>query len=188
MLKRIAFLAFPGMTLLDLVGAYDSLRRVAPMGIDRGVRHRIIGTKATIEDETGFTIVPDSVYENLRDYDLLYVPGGLGTRRLVHDEQLMDYLKSFKEGRPIVSVCTGSLLLGAAGHLKGRRATTHHLAFDELEPYCKEVVRDQRIVEDGHVTTGGGVATALDLGLHLVERYWGAEARERIAGTMAYRS
>jgi len=187
MVRRIAFLVFPGLTLLDLVGAYDALRRIAPMRIDPAVTHRIIGTKSMLEDETGLTIVPDGVYEDLGGFDLLFVPGGLGTRRLMHDERCLEYLRGWKGGRPLVSVCTGALLLGAAGHLKGRRATTHQGALDVLEPLCKEVVADERIVEDGHVTTAGGVTSSLDLGLHLVERYWGAEARERVADTMEYR-
>lgn len=187
MIARIAFLAFPGLTLLDLVGAYDSLRRVTPMGIDPGVSVRVIGTKTTIVDDTGFAIVPDAVYEDLRAYDLLVVPGGSGTRAMMGDGQLIDYLKTWKGGRPIASVCTGALLLGAAGHLKGKRATTHHLALDALKPFCAEVVADRRIVEDGLVTTAGGVASSLDLGLFLVERWWGEQARERVADVMAYR-
>jgi cyclohexyl-isocyanide hydratase len=187
-IKRIALLAFPGLTFLDLIGVYDSLRRIAPMGIDPEVSVRVIGTKASIEDESGTTLVPDAVYEPLRPYDLLFVPGGAGTRRLMRDAQLLDYLKTWDKGRPVASVCTGSLLLGAAGFLKGKRATTHHLALEELAPFCREVVRDQRIVEDGLVTTAGGVSSSLDLGLHLVERWWNAEARERIAAVMEYRA
>ncbi len=187
--RRVALLAFPGLTALDLVGVYDALRRIAPMGIDRGAAVRIIGTHGTIQGETGLTLAPDGVYEPLKDYDLLVVPGGLGTRRLVHDAQAMDYLRSWgggARGRPIASVCTGALLLGAAGFLKGRRATTHHLAYDELAPHCREVVRGDRIVEDGPVTTAAGVASALDLGLHLVERHWGPEARARVSAVMEY--
>lgn len=187
MIARIAFLAFPGLTLLDLVGAYDALRRVAPMGIDPGVSVRVIGTKTTIVDDTGVAIVPDAVYEDLRSYDLLVVPGGSGTRAMMGDTQLIEYLKSWKGGRPIASVCTGALLLGASGHLKGKRATTHHLALDALQPFCAEVVADRRIVEDGLVTTAGGVTSSLDLGLFLVERWWGGQARERVADVMAYR-
>ncbi len=186
MVRRIAFLAFPGITLLDLVGAYDALRRVALMGIDRSVTHRIIGTKAVLEDETGFVIHPDAVYEDLRSVDLLVVPGGLGTRRLMHDEHFIDYLKSYGRSRPVASVCTGSLLLGRAGYLKGKRATTHHGAFEDLAPFCREVVRDSRVVDEGMVVTAGGVSSALDLGLYLVESYWGLEARERIAQVMEY--
>jgi cyclohexyl-isocyanide hydratase len=105
----------------------------------------------------------------------------------MHDAAFLDYLRSWGKSKPLVSVCTGSLVLGAAGYLKGKRATTHHLAFDLLAPLCKEVVTDERIVEDGHVTTAGGVTSALDLGLHLVERYWGDEARARVAEVMEYR-
>lgn len=187
MVERIAFLAFPGLTLLDLVGAYDALHRVPLMGIDPRVTHRVIGTKVALEDETGFAFHPDGVYEDLKGFDLLVVPGGPGTRRLMHDGAFLEYLRSWGKSRPIASVCTGSLLLGRAGFLKGRRATTHAGAFDLLEPLCKEVVRDERIVDEGTVVTAGGVASSLDLGLYLVERLWGAEARERVAGVMEYR-
>ncbi|MDQ6751044.1 MAG: DJ-1/PfpI family protein [Actinomycetota bacterium] len=186
LVKRIAFLAFPGMTLLDLVGAYDALRRVAPMGIDPEVSCRIVGTKQTIEDETGTTLVPDGVYEDLKRFDLLYVPGGQGTRRLIRDERFLEYLASWPASRPLASVCTGSLLLGAAGHLKGKRATTHHLALELLQPLCKEVITDRRIVPEGQVVSAAGVASALDLGLYLVEWLWGEEARVRIAAVMEY--
>jgi cyclohexyl-isocyanide hydratase len=186
LVRRIAFLAFPGMTLLDLVGGYDALRRVAPMGIDPQVTCRIVGTKQSIEDETGTTFLPDGVYEDLKSFDLLYVPGGQGTRRLMHDERFLEYLKSWPSSRPLASVCTGALLLGAAGKLKGKRATTHHLAVELLEPLCKEVVLDQRIVTEGQVVTAGGVASALDLGLYLVDWLWGEAARARIATVMEY--
>lgn len=184
MVKRVAFLAFPGLTLLDLVGGLDALRRLAPMGIDRTVTHRIIGTHATVVDDTGATLVPDAVYEDLRDVDLLYVPGGPGTRRMMHDEQCVEYVNSFGSGRPIVGASTGALLLAAAGHLKGKRATTHPGAAELLAPMCKEVVAGAPIVEDGNMTTGAGGVGSLDLGLWIVERWWGAEARAQVAQAM----
>ena len=186
-IKRIAFLVFPQMTFLDLVGAYDALRRIAMMGIDPEVTHRIIGTDADVVDETGLTVKPDSVYEDLAPFDLLYVPGGIGTRRLMHDERLIAYLKTWPADKALASVCTGALLIGRAGYLEGRRATTHHRAYDLLRPYCREVVTDQRIVDEGRVVTAGGVSSSLDLGLYLVERHWGAPAREQIAAQMEYR-
>ncbi len=188
MITRIAFLIFPGLTTLDFVGGYDSLRRIASMGVDPNVRHRIIGTEREIVDESGLTIVPDSVYEDLAPFDLLYVPGGLGTRRLMNDRRLLDYLRSWGHERSLASVCTGALLLGAAGYLAGKPATTHHQAYDLLRPLCGEVVTDQRIVDAGQVVTAGGVTSALDLGLYLVEKFWGTPAREKIAGQMAYRA
>ena len=186
--KKIAFLVFPRLTFLDFVGAYDSLRRVATMSIDPTVTHRIIGTEPRIVDETGLVMTPDAVYESLASFDLLYVPGGFGTRALVNDARLIDYLKTWGDERPLASVCTGALLLGRAGFLRDKRATTHHSAWELLRPLCREVVTDRRIVDEGQVVTAGGVASALDLGLYLVERFWGVAARQTIAAQMEYRA
>ena len=186
--RRIAFLIFPRLTFLDFIGGYDALRRVAGMGIDRGVSHRIIGTEPSIVDDSGLSITPDGVYEDLAPYDLLYVPGGFGTRSLMNDARFIDYLKTWGTERPAASVCTGALLLGRAGYLAGKRATTHHNAYDDLRPFCGEVVTDRRVVDEGQVVTAGGVSSSLDLGLYLVEKYWGAGARTTIAAQMAYRA
>jgi transcriptional regulator GlxA family with amidase domain len=184
-IKRIAFLVFPRLTLMDFVGGYDALRRVSRMGIDRAVVHRLIGTEAPLTDDSGFVIRPDGVYEDLEPYDLLYVPGGHGVRELLEDERAIAYLRSWGATKPIASVCTGSLLLGAAGHLTRVRATTHHTALEELAPYCREVVRE-RIVDEGRVVTAAGVTSSLDLGVHLVRKFWGEEAAAKIAAQMEY--
>ena len=187
MIKNIAFLIFPRMTFLDLIGGYDALRRVASMGIDSEVKHRIIGTEAEVADDSGLVVKADSVYEDLSGFDLLYVPGGVGTRLLASDPACVDYLRTWGSTRPMASVCTGALLLGAAGYLQGRRATTHHNAYDLLRPLCREVVTNRRVVDEGRVVTAGGVSSSLDLGLYLVEKYWGIDARVRIANQMEYR-
>ena len=186
--KRIAFLVFPRLTFLDFVGGYDALRRVAGMGIDPAVTHRIIGTEASIVDDSGLRVTPDGVYEDLAAFDLLYVPGGFGTRVLMEDGRFVEYLKTWGPERPLASVCSGALLLGRAGYLAGKRATTHHNAYDTLRPFCREVVSNRRIVDEGQVVTAGGVSSSLDLGLYLVEKYWGTDARKTIAAQMAYRA
>jgi transcriptional regulator GlxA family with amidase domain len=183
--KRIAFFVFPRLTLMDLVGGYDALRRVARMGIDRTVTHRIVGTEPELADDSGFVLRPDDVYEDLEPYDLLYVPGGVGVHALLEDARALEYLASWGPEKPIASVATGSLLLGAAGHLTGLRATTHHDALEQLAPYCVEVSRD-RIVDEGRVVTAGGATRALDLGIHLVRKLWGAEAAFAVARQMEY--
>lgn len=185
-IKRIAFFVFPRLTLIDLVGGYDALRRVARMGVDRTVTHRIIGTEPELTDDSGFVVRPDGVYEDLDPYDLLYVPGGHGARELLEDARCVEYLRGWGKEKPIASVCTGALLLGAAGHLEGLRATTHASALEDLAPYCAEVVRE-RIVDEGRVVTAGGVTSALDLGVHLVAKHWGPEAALTIARQMEYR-
>jgi transcriptional regulator GlxA family with amidase domain len=184
--RRIALLAFPRLTFLDLIGVYDALRRVTPMGIAPGVSVTLIGTELHVVDDTGLIVQAHKVYDNLAGYDLLFLPGGVGTRTLMHDARFLQYLATWGETRPVASVCTGSLLLGAAGYLKGLRATTHHNALDVLKPLCREVVADRRIVDEGRVVTAGGVASSLDLGLYLVEKYWGAGARTTIAAQMEY--
>jgi len=185
--RRIAFLVFPRVTFLDFVGAYDALRRLAAMAIDPAVTHRVIGTEAEIVDDTGLRIRPDSVYEDLAAFDLLYVPGGLGTIALMDDRRAIDYLATWGHERPLASVCSGALLLGQAGYLRDKRATTHHRTLDLLRPLCREVVTDRRVVDEGTVVTAGGVSSSLDLGLYLVEKFWGGEARVKIAAQMEYR-
>src|SRR5262249_13601961 len=98
------------------------------------------------------------------------------------------YLHGWGRERPLASVCTGSLLLGRAGHLAGLAATTHHAARELLRPFCREVVTERRVVDEGRVITAARVTCGLDLGLYLVERFWGADARAKIASQMAYRA
>jgi transcriptional regulator GlxA family with amidase domain len=179
-MKRIAFFVFPRLTLLDLVGVYDVLRR-APNAVPR-----LIGTAPDVTDESGVTLRADGVYEDLSAFDLLVVPGGFGTRPLLDDARCIAYLAGWGSERPLASVCTGALLIGKAGHLAGLRATTHHRSFDLLAPLCREVVRDARIVDEGRVVTAGGVTSAIDLGLHLVAKYWDGATRARIAEQIEY--
>jgi transcriptional regulator GlxA family with amidase domain len=186
--RRIALLAFPRLTFLDLIGVYDALRRLRPMEIDPGVSVKLVGTEKEIVDDSGLVVRADSVYEDLAGFDLLFLPGGLGTRPLMSDTRFIEYLKTWGDTRPLASVCTGSLLLGAAGYLRGLRATTHHRALADLRPLCREVVSDWRIVDEGRVITAGGVSSSLDLGLYLVEKWWGVTAREKIAAQMEYRA
>jgi cyclohexyl-isocyanide hydratase len=113
------------------------------------------------------------------------VPGGFGTRTLQHDDTFMRWIKTAANVPLKVSVCTGALILGAAGFLKGRRATTHPSAYQELEPYCATVVKE-RVVDEDCVITARGVSSSLDMGLHVVERLAGAAARARVAAQMDY--
>ncbi|MDB4970075.1 MAG: DJ/PfpI family protein [Myxococcales bacterium] len=177
---RVVFFAFDGLTLLDLVGAYDALRRV------QGVRITVLGTGPSHGDDGGLRIATDGVLGDLAPYDLLVVPGGLGTRPLQKNTRILEWLRSWGERRPVASVCTGSLLLGHAGFLRGLPATTHFSAYEELRPLCAEVVEDRRVVDAGRVITAGAVSSSLDLGLHLVERFFGSDERQRVSRAMAH--
>lgn len=182
---KAAFIIFEHMTALDLIGAYDPLTRLKSMRILPEFKWDFCSFTDEVNDDKGLRFFPDKVREPLGGYDLIFVPGGLGTRALQFDHGFINWLKTAGPVKLKVSVCTGALLMGAADFLVGRRATTHPSVFGELEPYCKTVI-DQRVVDDGDIITGGGVSTSIDLGLHLAERLAGKEARARIAKQMDY--
>lgn len=185
---KAALIVFDRMTYLDFVGFYDPMTRLKSMDIIPDFEWRICSNKKQVVDDrgaTGMTMIPDSVMEPLDSYDLLFVPGGEGTRTLQRDFKFIEWLRSASPAGLKISVCTGALLLGAAGFLRGKRATTHPSALNELEPYCNGVLTD-RIVDEGNVITGGGVSSSIDLGLHVVQRLAGPEARSRVAKQMCY--
>jgi cyclohexyl-isocyanide hydratase len=185
---KAALIVFDRMTYLDFVGFYDPLTRLKSMDIIPDFEWRILSNTPRVSDDrgpAGMKMAADGVLEPLGGYDLVFVPGGMGTRPLQNDATFVEWLKSAAPVKLKVSVCTGSLLLGAAGFLKGKRATTHPSALKELEPYCGKVLTD-RVVDAGDVITGGGVSSSIDLGLHVAERLAGPEARSRIAAQMCY--
>lgn len=182
---KAAFVLFDRMTFLDFIGFYDAVTRLKTMKIKEDFSWHTCALSKLVTDDRGMRMEVDAVGESLAGYDLLFVPGGFGTRALQHDKAFVEWLQT-ASGTPLkISVCTGALLLGAAGFLKGLRATTHPSAYKELEPYCKTVIQE-RVVDEGNIITGRGVSTSIDLGLHVVERLAGAEARARVATQMDY--
>lgn len=182
---KAAFVIFDRMTSLDFVGFYDPVTRLKSMKIMDDFEWDVCATAPGVVDDRGLRIEASRVGEPLDSYDMVFLPGGFGTRALQHDEAFIGWLKTAGSARLKVSVCTGALLLGAAGFLRGRRATTHPSAYKELAPYCGSVVYE-RVVDEGDVVTARGVTSAIDLGLHIVRKLAGAEARVRIAAQMDY--
>ncbi len=182
---KAAFVVFDRMTSLDFIGFYDPVTRLKSMKIQEDFAWRVCAMSPGVVDDRGLRLEADTVGAPLDSYDMVFLPGGFGTRALQHDRAFVDWVRTAAPARLKVSVCTGALLLGAAGFLRGRRATTHPNAYKELEPYCGSVVRE-RVVDEGEVVTAGGVASALDLGLHIVQRLAGEEARARVAAQMDY--
>lgn len=184
---RIAFLAFQGMTLLDLVGPLDALSRIATMGFDPSSACEVISlTEGAVWSACGMDVRTSRVRAPLADFDVLVIPGGMGTRALVEDASVLDYVRTFPANRLTASVCTGSLVLGAAGRLQGKRATTHHLSHDLLAQYGATLVKE-RVVDEGQLVTAGGVTSGLDLGVHLVRRLHGPSVADAIAAQMEIR-
>ena len=183
---RFGFVAFRGMTLLDLVGAYDPISRIGSMGLDETASFEIVAAhEGAAWEAHGARLLAVRVRPSLDAFDVLVVPGGLAARELAHDAAVVPWLRTFPESRLAVSVCTGALLLGAAGRLSGLRATTHASALDELARYGATAVR-QRVVDEGAVITAAGVTSGLDAGLHVVAELCGIGARDRVARQMEY--
>jgi cyclohexyl-isocyanide hydratase len=183
---RIAFVAFAGMTLLDLVGALDPLSRIASMGFDPTTTCTLVrATDAPAWADAGAALEVAEERPPLDGYDVVVVPGGFGTRALERDAEVIAWLAAYPENRLVASVCTGSLLLGAAGRLRGRRATTHHRQLGRLAEYGATAMRE-RVVDEGQVVTAGGVTSAIDLGLNLVRRLEGDEVAGAIAAQMEW--
>ncbi|MEM9929669.1 MAG: DJ-1/PfpI family protein [Bacteroidota bacterium] len=185
---RAAYLLFNDLTLLDFIGFYDPMSRLQSQGHLPDFTWHTCAMTPTVKDHFGLEIRVDKVRPDLAGYDLLFVPGGFGTRQLQYDQAFLTWLQTGASVPLKTSVCTGSLLLGAAGFLTERSATTHFNAYEGLVPYCKEVVRKEVIVEDSSVITAGAVASSLELGLYLCDKLVGPNKTERIRKSMAYRS
>lgn len=179
---KVAFCLYDGMTALDFVGAYDPITRLDRMEF-MPLEWDVCARKETVRSN-GLEFAIDRVRPDLGEYDMLFLPGGFGTRELQNDQSFLEWLQTAESCEYLTSVCTGSLLLGAAGFLEGKRATTHPNNFDSLDKYAEVV--DERVVEDGRVITGGGVSSSVDLGLYVVEKLSDSETRAAIAEQMDY--
>lgn len=167
---NIGMLVFPGMTALDLIGPQQFFA-VAP----GRTTHLLWKTREPVVSDSGVPIVPTATFEEApQDLEILFVPGGFqGTAAVIADPQVLDFVASQGERATYVtSVCTGALILGAAGLLQGYQATTHW-AYHDLLPLVGAEPVAARVVEDRNRITGGGVTSGIDFGLTLLARLAG---------------
>ncbi|MVO99513.1 DJ-1/PfpI family protein [Paenibacillus lutrae] len=182
---KMAFIAFEGMTSLDLIGFTEAVTWMGILQAKEKVSWDFCSIQEEITDDRGLSLRIKHVRPDLAGYDLIFIPGGMSTRQLRHDPEFVSWIRTAHSARYKVSVCTGALLLGAAGFLTGRRATTNRSAYELLAPYCREVVQE-RVVRDGGIFTGGGVSTSIDLGLFLVETLTSPEFALQVQDKMDY--
>lgn len=182
---KMAFVIYDQMTTLDFIGAFDPLSRLKTMGFLKNVGWEICAIKEQVTDSAGLVFTPTQVRMPLNRFDLVVVPGGPTASKLISDGLFMEWLRSMEHCQFKASVCSGALLLGALGFLKGKKANTHPTRRTELAEYCSQVV-DQRVVDEGSVITSGGVTSGIDLGLHLCEKFAGFDVKEKIRRQMDY--
>jgi len=179
---QTAILIFEGLTVLDAIGPYEVLRSVP------GWEVSFVAPEAGEQraDSGALGLVADKCIEDVTSPDVVLVGGGAGNRALMESEAVLDWLRAADErSRWTTSVCTGSLVLGAAGLLEGKRATSHWLFLDRLTDFGADPCAE-RVVEDGKLITAAGVSAGIDMALRLVERELGAEAAQAIQLAIEY--
>jgi cyclohexyl-isocyanide hydratase len=178
---NVACVLFPKLTQLDLTGPYEVFHRVPGARV-----HLVASTLEPVASEAGLAIVPTATFATAPPCDVVFVPGGPGVNDAMLDHELLDFLRRQGESaRWIASACTGALVLGAAGFLQGRRATTHWASMEFLAPLGATPVAE-RFVMDGKLATGGGVTAGIDIALALVGAMSGREVAEAIQLVIEY--
>jgi cyclohexyl-isocyanide hydratase len=172
---RIGMLAFPAMTQLDMTGPLQVFVSLP------GAEVRVIWkTLDPIQTQGGLRLLPDTTLDDCPKLDVICVPGGTGVLELMDDEVVLSFLRARAEEAMFVgSICTGSLVLGAAGLLRGRKATTHWAWTDLLVP-LGAIPTPGRVVRDAKFFTGGGVTAGIDFALTMVAEIAGREVAESI--------
>lgn len=182
MTLEVGFLTFPQVQQLDLTGPYEVLASLP------GTRsHLIWKTVEPIKASTGLMLMPTTDFANCPPLDVFCVPGGVGINPLLEDEDVLAFVQEQAENvRYLTSVCTGALVLGAAGLLRGKKATTHWNAVDFL-PRFGAIATEGRVVQDGNLFTAGGVTAGIDFGLAIVAELAGQAEAETIQLSLEYR-
>ena len=178
---HIGLLLFPRLTQLDLTGPFEVFANTPGATV-----HLVWKTTDPVTAITGMKIQPDTSFADCPQLDVICVPGGSGVAELMEDPEVLDFLRRQAAGaRYVTSVCTGALVLGAAGLLRGKKATTHWASHDFLAQ-LGAIPTHGRVVRDGNVFTGGGVTAGIDFALTLVGEMCGAEVAQAIQLQIEY--
>lgn len=189
MTRNVAILIFPHVEVLDFCGPYEVFGvtgRTDPVPFHV---YTIAASKDPVWARNGLSVNPAYTLEDCPAPDLLLIPGGWGTRALLNDETLLEWIKAQSERvELLLSVCTGSLLLAKAGLLEGLSATTHFGSLDLLQTLSPSttVQRDERFVDNGTIITSAGISAGIDMSLYVVSKLLGKEVADDTARHMQY--
>lgn len=187
---RTAIVIFDEVEVLDFAGPFEVFsvtgrrRKLEPFDV-----YTVAERKAPVTARNGLSINPRHSFADAPAPDILVVPGGYGTRREMKNPMMLEWITRVAPHCELVlSICTGALVLGAAGLLEGRQATTHFMAFDELRAVAPTAtVREgMRIVDNGNLILSAGVSAGIDMSLHVVAKLLGADVARETATYMEY--
>jgi transcriptional regulator GlxA family with amidase domain len=194
--RNVGILIFPDVEILDFCGPFEVFASATlPAETEGGPETRLFAVFTVAERSElvacrgGLLVQPNHTLADHPPLDLVVVPGGYGTRREQENPVVLDWIaRQRRSGALTTSVCTGAFLLGAAGLLDGRRATTHWTTIDGLRANHPktDVLADARVVDEGEIITSAGVSAGIDMALHVVRRLHGDEVARRTARDMEY--
>jgi cyclohexyl-isocyanide hydratase len=178
---RVGFLVFPRITQLDLTGPYEVFAQMP------GAELLLVWkSREPVSGSGGLVLTPSATYADCPQLDLICVPGGSGMNALLTDGETLDFIRTQAKGaRYVTSVCTGALVLGAAGLLRGKRAATHWTAMEFLKSFGA-IPTPERVVIDGNLITAGGVTAGIDFALRVVAEISGEALARAIQLSMEY--
>lgn len=190
MTRAVGILIFPDVEVLDFCGPFEVFsvtgRQIAPGSFEV---FTVAERAEPVLARNGLSVNPHYGFADAPRIDLLLVPGGQGTRPLLHDRGVLDWIAERNaQAELLLSVCTGALLLGKRGLLDGLQATTHHLSLDLLKQVAPgaTVLDNRRVVDNGRVITSAGVAAGIDMSFHVVSRLLGRDTAEAAARYIEY--
>jgi cyclohexyl-isocyanide hydratase len=177
----IGMIIFPNLTQLDLTGPYEVFGRLPDLKV-----LLIAESLQPVKSDNGLLLTPDATFETASRIDILFVPGGRGIFNAMQNKALISFLQQQAvNAKYVTSVCTGSLVLAAAGLLDGYKATTHWLSLDLLRLFNVDVV-EERVVIDRNRITGGGVTAGIDFGLHVVSKLFNEDIAKEVQLMLEY--
>jgi transcriptional regulator GlxA family with amidase domain len=195
MRKRVGIVVFDDVEILDFCGPFEVLSTTR---LDETHRQEelspfdvvlVAQSPGLVTTSGGMQVIPACTFETCPTLDLLLVPGGIGTRREMHNEAMLSFVRAYAARAEILAaVCTGSLILGNAGLLKGLAATSHWRSLQMMQELFPDVMVDStsHVVDAGKVITSAGIAAGIDLSFHVVARFCGEEVSRATARHMEY--
>ncbi len=186
---NIGILIFDDVEVLDFCGPLETFSVINDVS-DIAVNVITIAKKKTIiKAKSNLNVEPNHDFSSHPTLDILIIPGGFGTRKLLNDEETLKWIyMQHMDVKYLMSVCTGSLVLAKLGLLLEKKATTHHTCYhllEEIDPTIT-IIKDQRFVDEGNILTSGGISAGIDLSFHMIEKIWDKDLSQQVANEMEY--
>lgn len=189
-MKNTGIFLFDDVELLDFAGPYEVFTAVNEVsGEDMCRVYTFSETGKMVKTINGLQVVSDYSLQNCPQPDILIIPGGNGTRDLIHNSTLIQWIKdSALKSEIVFSVCSGARLLARAGLLDGLEFTTHHLVYDDVSKLAPTAIlkKGKRFTDNGKILTAGGITAGIDLSLHIVKKLFGVETEKSVRTYMEY--